>query len=146
MHPSVSEAVRVRDKYISRACNECQRRKRKCSGESVCRNCRHWGTDCVFSHPRGLRHSRAANEPAPRILSADRDTASYETSSQANSRNELSRDESYENVAGRTKEIERTQKSAHHEPARATAQLHYDQQTPRQVQSPSSTTPGDNYG
>lgn len=53
-----SSAVRVRDKYTSRACQECQRRKRKCSGEKVCRNCRHWGTECISTESRGRRDSR----------------------------------------------------------------------------------------
>ncbi|RVX68679.1 hypothetical protein B0A52_07106 [Exophiala mesophila] len=58
MITSGSNRLRVRDKYTPQACNECQRRKRKCSGEKDCQNCRRWATDCVFSETRGARPSR----------------------------------------------------------------------------------------
>jgi Fungal specific transcription factor domain/Fungal Zn(2)-Cys(6) binuclear cluster domain len=63
----LSNSARVRNKYTSRACNECQRRKRKCSGEKDCRNCRHWATECVFSESRGSRHSKGTTALAPNL-------------------------------------------------------------------------------
>ncbi|KIX91958.1 uncharacterized protein Z520_12347 [Fonsecaea multimorphosa CBS 102226] len=139
-------ATRVRDKYTSRACNECQRRKRKCSGENVCRNCRHWGTDCVFSQPRGLRHSRAANERPPRSLSTAWDTApSNGSSSRPSASNEVTGTENHENVALRTQETEDTSGNPQTSPGRVTTQPHDNQQTLLQ-QSPAGTTSGNNHG
>ncbi|EXJ77935.1 hypothetical protein A1O3_09094 [Capronia epimyces CBS 606.96] len=49
--------ARVRQKYTAHACLECQRRKRKCSGETVCKNCRYTNSDCVYS-PAPSRFSK----------------------------------------------------------------------------------------
>jgi hypothetical protein len=51
----------VRKKYAARACDECQRRKRKCTAEAVCRTCRRAGTTCVYSQlqPRPSRPGRS---------------------------------------------------------------------------------------
>ncbi|KAI9926027.1 hypothetical protein ASPWEDRAFT_169895 [Aspergillus wentii DTO 134E9] len=39
-----------RAKYTLRACNECKRRKLKCSGESVCSRCVRDGTECIYAN------------------------------------------------------------------------------------------------
>lgn len=71
MAASGSGTTRVREKYTSHACLECQRRKRKCSGGKVCRNCRHWGTDCTFSESRrGARPLRPL-ESLPNVATTD---------------------------------------------------------------------------
>ncbi|KAL4895010.1 hypothetical protein BDV59DRAFT_174272 [Aspergillus ambiguus] len=46
-----------RTKYIGRACQDCQRRKVKCSGEDICLNCRVRGTTCIYM-PRARRGRR----------------------------------------------------------------------------------------
>ncbi|KAK4942453.1 hypothetical protein LTR10_017749 [Elasticomyces elasticus] len=37
-----------RGKYIATACNECKRRKIKCTGEVPCRRCRHMSLECLY--------------------------------------------------------------------------------------------------
>ncbi|XHG03943.1 hypothetical protein AWENTII_007226 [Aspergillus wentii] len=40
--------TRKRAKYIGRACQDCQRRKVKCSGDDVCLHCRVRGIPCIY--------------------------------------------------------------------------------------------------
>ncbi|KAL2815744.1 hypothetical protein BJX63DRAFT_389525 [Aspergillus granulosus] len=53
-----------RDKYISHACSECQRRKVKCSGEALCSNCRTRGANCQYEDvgPRGPKSKRRSHD------------------------------------------------------------------------------------
>ncbi|KAH7140040.1 hypothetical protein B0J13DRAFT_69852 [Dactylonectria estremocensis] len=44
-----------RDKYISRACQACRRRKIKCSGHETCLNCIDRGSECVYISERRKR-------------------------------------------------------------------------------------------
>ncbi|KIW35671.1 uncharacterized protein PV07_02356 [Cladophialophora immunda] len=59
------DRVRVRKRYTSHACMECQRRKRKCTGERVCMTCRYIGTECVYSTLRSAKSRTPAQSTAP---------------------------------------------------------------------------------
>ncbi|OCK83029.1 hypothetical protein K432DRAFT_423665 [Lepidopterella palustris CBS 459.81] len=64
--------VRVRKRYTTHACIECQRRKRKCTGETVCKNCLHSGIECVYSQSsRPSKQPRIARPPTPNSSSGN---------------------------------------------------------------------------
>ncbi|PGH23911.1 hypothetical protein AJ80_01973 [Polytolypa hystricis UAMH7299] len=72
-----------RDKYTIRACNECQRRKVKCSGEQPCLNCRNRQSSCKYSTGTGAEPAssrrpakRARTDPDPRTLDPGPDVQS----------------------------------------------------------------------
>ncbi|KAF9887218.1 hypothetical protein FE257_010472 [Aspergillus nanangensis] len=58
-HPTQQQRAKntKRTKYIGRACQDCQRRKVKCSGEDICLNCRVRGSSCIYM-PRARRGRR----------------------------------------------------------------------------------------
>jgi hypothetical protein len=47
--PSMDGSTKVRERYTSHACIQCQRRKKKCTGEEVCKNCKRSGADCSYA-------------------------------------------------------------------------------------------------
>lgn len=56
----------TRGRYTSQACLECQRRKRKCTGDEVCTGCRLAGVECKYTTSRGSQHRRVAARAASR--------------------------------------------------------------------------------
>lgn len=50
--------VKARKRYTQQACIECQRRKRKCTGETVCSNCRYTDIECIYAQSRSSRQRR----------------------------------------------------------------------------------------
>ncbi|EXJ86931.1 hypothetical protein A1O3_03885 [Capronia epimyces CBS 606.96] len=131
---SGSNAVRARDKYTSRACNECQRRKRRCSGDpsKVCRNCRQWATECVFSETRPRRGPNNLNLHLN--AAAARDKATPERLRPGNT---ARREESTNHIGHHRHELERTTTQAQDESPKA--------QEAFPSPSPSPCSPGGNH-
>ncbi|KAH8805094.1 hypothetical protein F5884DRAFT_798384 [Xylogone sp. PMI_703] len=65
--------TRVRDRYVTRACLDCKRRKVKCSGEDTCVHCRARNATCVYiakrSRPEKERKTNAKHRP-PKLSSS----------------------------------------------------------------------------
>lgn len=59
------QRVRVRKRYTLHACVECQRRKRKCTGGDLCRNCRHSGSECVYTALSRSKKQKTAHQSTP---------------------------------------------------------------------------------
>ncbi|KAB8211952.1 hypothetical protein BDV34DRAFT_184485 [Aspergillus parasiticus] len=57
-----------RGKYISKACNECKRRKAKCNGRRPCGRCAHQSIPCVYPPQNGRQTRRFTNQEEIRRL------------------------------------------------------------------------------
>lgn len=139
-----SNAVRVREKYISRACHECQRRKRRCSGEKTCRNCHYWGVDCVFLEPRRSRQPRRANAQAQNSALTVWDTPDDEVYSRVSVSKSPARGESFENMSRNTHRLEKHHRSSQQELGRVPTRPQSDQQILTQNLSPNAPSHADN--
>lgn len=146
MASSGSNAARVRNKYTPRACNECQRRKRRCSGEKQCRNCRHWGTECVFSELRGSRHWRTSALLAPDVAATDWATTGNQTNPQATLSTAPSNNKGPEERDANVQRLEEDGINSRLEPERLATTPQGDQQTLAQILSPTAPCSGDNHG
>ncbi|OJJ51535.1 hypothetical protein ASPZODRAFT_57563 [Penicilliopsis zonata CBS 506.65] len=70
---------RKRAKYTQVACNECKRRKLKCTGESSCFRCVCNGIQCVYTSSRPLTESSEAKPDSSRKLINHRVNARFQS-------------------------------------------------------------------
>ncbi|OAL24788.1 hypothetical protein AYO22_05577 [Fonsecaea multimorphosa] len=122
MTASGANAVRVRDKYTSRACNECQRQ------------------------PRGTRHSRTSNLLAPNVNPTDWVNVDSRANPGPSHSTAVARDDAPEPVAVATQGPQPNGRTGLNEPERASTQPPSDQQFMGQILSPNEPMFGDNQG
>ncbi|KAJ5235117.1 uncharacterized protein N7469_004285 [Penicillium citrinum] len=78
--PSPSERARKRARYTSIACNECKRRKLKCSGGEICTRCDRDNVTCIYDANRSSTHPSEFKDPrvGPRFHAVDQQLESLQ--------------------------------------------------------------------